>query len=88
MSHAASADGLLIKPTACPAGTTCTHGHIPGKDTQSEVGQVSSHEHADQRQPDQSIKPVPTHSPSQVLQSNKSDEIARVLSASLCERKT
>jgi hypothetical protein len=28
-----AADGLLIKPAACPAGTTCTPGQIPGKDT-------------------------------------------------------
>jgi hypothetical protein len=34
MSHAAkAADGLLIKPADCPAGTTCSLGRIPGEDT-------------------------------------------------------
>jgi hypothetical protein len=51
-SHAASADGLLIKPAACPAGTACSPGQIPGQDTRSEVGQVSSHGRAGRRQPD------------------------------------
>ena len=65
-SHTASADRLLIKPAAGPAGTACSPGHIPREDTRYEVGQVSGHGRAGRRQPDRRSGRL-AHSPSQVF---------------------
>ena len=66
MSHAATADGLLIKPADCPAGTACSPGQIPGK-TLEEVSQVSSHKKADTTSLTARHDGGKPHSPSQVF---------------------